>query len=190
MLLGGLTEPIPEWARQRRAGWRYVGQERPPFAVAPGPGQESVWGYPRPPRVDRDRREVIVRVGPVVIARSNRSTRVLETSSPPCFYLPPEDVQVSLLQPSVARSWCEWKGEASYWTLVLSDRHVERVAWSYPDPFPGFEQIRGCFSFYPARVECYVNSVRVEAQPGGFYGGWITPDLVGPFKGVPGSEAW
>ena len=133
---------------------------------------------------------MVVRAGPIVIARSNRSARVLETASPPSFYLPAEDVQVSLLQLSADRSSCEWKGEATYWNLVLSDSHVEGVAWSYPDPFPEFEDIGGCFSFYPARVECYVNSVRVEAQPGEFYGGWITPELVGPFKGVPGSEAW
>ena len=185
-----MMEPIPEWARQRRAAWRYIGKERPPFAVGPGPGQESVWDYPRPPRVERDRREVVVRVGPIVIARSDRSRRVLETASPPSFYLPPEDVQVNLLQPSADRSWCEWKGEATYWTLVVSDRRAERVAWSYPDAFHGFEDIRGYFSFYPARVECYVNSVRVQAQPGRFYGGWITPEIVGPFKGVLGSEAW
>ena len=171
-------------------GWRYVGQERPPFAVPPGPGQESVWDYPRPPRVERDRRDVVVRAGPIVIARSNRSARVLETASPPSFYLPAEDVQVSLLQLSADRSSCEWKGEATYWTLVVSDRRAERVAWSYPDAFHGFEDIRGYFSFYPARVECYVNSVRVQAQPGRFYGGWITPEIVGPFKGVLGSEAW
>jgi len=181
---------IPGWASQRRSSWRYVGRERPPFAVTPKPGQESVWDYPRPPRIARDPRDVIVRVGAVVIARSNRSARVLETASPPTFYLPPEDVRASLLKPHADRSWCEWKGEAAHWTLVVSDLRLERVAWSYADPFAGFEDIRGYFSFYPGRVACYVNSVRVRAQPGEFYGGWITPEVVGPFKGVPGSEAW
>jgi len=181
---------IPEWARQSRAGWRYAGQERPAFAVTPKPGQRSVWDYPRPPRVERDPRQVIVRVGTVVIAHSRRSARVLETGSPPSFYLPPEDVELSLLKPSADRSRCEWKGEATYWTLVVSGRRFERIAWSYLDPFPGFEDIRGCLSFYAARVECYVDSMRVEAQPGEFYGGWITPEVVGPFKGVAGSEAW
>jgi len=185
-----MMEPIPDWARQRRAAWRYIGKERPPFAVGPAPGQESVWDYPRPPRVERDRREVVVRLGQIVIARSSCSTRVLETASPPSFYLPPADVEVTLLQPSADRSWCEWKGEATYWTLAALDRRAERVGWSYADPFPGFEGIRGYFSFYPARVECYVDSVRVQAQPGRFYGGWITPEIVGPFKGVLGSEAW
>lgn len=181
---------IPEWARHRRAAWRYTGQERPAFAVTPEPGQESVWDYPRPPRVERYPRQVTVRVDAVVIAHSRRSARVLETGSPPSFYIPPEDVESSRLRPSVARSWCEWKGEATYWDVVLSDRRFERVAWSYSDPFPGFEDIRGYLSFYPARVECYVDSLRVEAQPGGFYGGWVTPGVVGPFKGGEGSEAW
>jgi len=181
---------IPEWAHKRRARWRYAGQERPAFAVAPKSGQQSVWDYPRPPRVERDAREIIVRLGPVVIAHSRRGARVLETGSPPSFYLPPEDVELSLLKPSAESSWCEWKGEATYWTLVVSDRRVDRVGWSYPDPFPGFEDIRGHLSFYPARVECYVDSIRVEAQPGDVYGGWITPEVVGPFKGGAGSEAW
>ena len=181
---------IPEWAHKRRARWRYAGQERPAFAVAPKSGQQSVWDYPRPPRVERDAREIIVRLGPVVIAHSRRGARVLETGSPPSFYLPPEDVELSLLKPGADSSWCEWKGEAIYWTLVVSDRRVDHVAWSYPNPFPGFEHIRGHFSFYPARVECYVDSMRVEAQPGDFYGGWITPEVVGPFKGGAGSEAW
>src|SRR2546422_3131866 len=122
---------IPEWARQRRSGWRYVGQERPPFAVAPNSGQESVWDYPRPPRVERDHREIVVRVGAIVIARSHRSARVLETASPPSFYIPPEDVQVSLLSSSADSSWCEWKGEATYWTLLVSGRRAERLAWTY-----------------------------------------------------------
>jgi len=182
-------DSVPEWARQRRSGWRYVGQERPPFAVIPKPGQQSVWDYPRPPRIERDPRQVIVRVGAVVIAHSHRSARVLETGSPPSFYLPPEDVELGLLKTIADSSSCEWKGEATYWTLVVSDRRIERAAWSYPDPFPGFEGIRGYFSFYAARVECYVDSVRVEAQPGGFYGGWITPEVAGPFKGMAGSEA-
>src|SRR5262249_34966026 len=101
---------IPGWARQSRAGWRYTGQERPAFAVAPGPGEESVWDYPRPPRIEHDAREIMVRVGPILIAHSRRSARVLETGSPPSFYIPPEDVALSLLRPSVAISWCEWKG--------------------------------------------------------------------------------
>jgi uncharacterized protein (DUF427 family) len=167
-----------------------VGRDRPSFAAATSPGQESVWDYPRPPRVERDAREVVVRAGALEIARSTRARRVLETASPPTFYLPPEDVLRERLQASTGSSWCEWKGEASYWDVVLPERTLERVAWSYSDPFPEFDEIRGFFSFHPARVECSVDGVRVAAQPGGFYGGWVTPEIKGPFKGEPGSEGW
>src|SRR2546426_12149022 len=105
---------IPEWARQRRAGWRYAGQERPAFAVTPKPGQQSVWDYPRPPRIERDPREVIVRVGTVVIAHSRRSARVLETGSPPSFYLPPADAGLGLLKSSADRSGCAGTGDPAY----------------------------------------------------------------------------
>ena len=181
---------IPKWAREARSAWSYVGQKRPPFAVAPKCGQESVWDYPRPPRLENDSREVTVRVGDTVIARTRRAVRVLETASPPTFYLPFKDVRLEILEPGPASSRCEWKGEARYWTVVFTDQRFERVAWSYEDPFPGFGPIRGYLSFYPARFECYVGSVRVKAQPGHFYGGWVTPEVVGPFKGEPGSERW
>jgi uncharacterized protein (DUF427 family) len=183
-------QPIPEWARRARAGWRYRGQERPPFAEVPEEGQESVWDYPRPPRIEEDHREIVVRVGGNEIARSKLSMRVLETASPPTFYLPPAEVRIDLLVPGSGLSRCEWKGQARYWSLVLSDHRLENMAWSYPDPLPGFEAIREYLSFYPARVECYVDGVRVLPQPGGFYGGWVTPDLTGPFKGESGSESW
>lgn len=182
------TAPAPP--SRSRFGWRYVGDERPPFALKPGSGQESVWDYPRPPRTERDRRDVVVRVGQTVVGRSQRSWRVLETAGPPTFYLPPEDVVLELLEPSSAQSWCEWKGEARYWRLKGSGHDSDPVAWSYPDPLSEFEQLRGYLSFYPSRIECYVGSVRVIPQPGGFYGGWITPEVVGPFKGEPGSEGW
>jgi uncharacterized protein (DUF427 family) len=185
-----MTRPFPDWARAARSGWRYHGQERPSFAAVPGPGQESVWDYPRPPRLAEDEREVVIRVGEVEIARTRRSLRVLETASPPTFYLPPEDVRMELLEPSPGRSLCEWKGEARYFSLVLPTRRIEQVGWSYPKPFPEFERIRGYLSVYPARVECFVDEARVQPQPGRFYGGWVTPELVGPFKGEPGSEGW
>jgi uncharacterized protein (DUF427 family) len=173
-----------------RGVWRYYGQQRPPFAAEPASGQESVWDYPRPPRVEADSRLVVVRYGDVEIARSVRSQRVLETASPPTFYLPPQDVHVELLRRAAGASRCEWKGDARYWSLVAGGRRVEEVAWSYPSPRPGFERIRDHFAFYPGRVECEVNGVRVAPQPGLFYGGWITPDVVGPFKGERGSEWW
>ncbi len=163
---------------------------RPDFAVVPGPGQESVWDYPRPPRIAPDSREVAVRAFGVLVARTRRSIRVLETASPPTFYLPPGDVRLDLLEPAAGTSHCEWKGTARYWNLRLPDRRLERVAWSYPEPTPGFEAIRGWLAFYPARVECSVDGLRVEPQPGAFYGGWITPEVVGPFKGEPGTAGW
>lgn len=181
---------IPEWARRARSNWRYFGQERPPFAISPEPGQESVWDYPRPPRIETVALEVLVRVGETEIGRSRRSIRVLETASPPTFYLPAADVHTALLKADSRASRCEWKGEARYWSLVVRGQRLEGVSWSYPSPLPGFEQIRDHFSFYPARVECYVDSERVTPQPGRFYGGWVTPELVGPFKGEPESQAW
>ena len=181
---------VPEWARRARSTWRYRGQERPTFAVAPGPGQESVWDYPRPPRIESDGREVIVRVGTHEIARSRRSVRLLETASPPTFYLPPEDVRTEWLEREAAVSRCEWKGEAYYWSVILAGRRVHSAAWSYANPLPEYEGIRGYFAFYPSVVACVVDSMPVVPQPGRFYGGWVTPELVGPFKGDPGSEGW
>jgi uncharacterized protein (DUF427 family) len=171
-------------------GWRYGGRERPPFAVIPRPGEESVWDYPRPPRLEPEPREVIVRAGDVEVARTCRAIRVLETASPPTVYVPPTHVRVGSLHRIAGTSHCEWKGTAGYWAVVTPGVRLDAVAWSYDAPLPAFEQIRGYLSFYPGRIECYVDGVRVEPQPGGFYGGWITPGIVGPFKGEPGTEGW
>lgn len=173
-----------------RAQWHWRGQARPSFAVVPAPGQASVWDYPRPPGLAPDTREVIVRWGNVEIARTRRAVRVLETAHPPSFYLPWADVARSFLQPASGSSFCEWKGPAQYWTLVDGDRRLPRVAWSYPQPLSGAEAIADCVAFYPADLDCRVDGAVVRAQPGGFYGGWITPELVGPFKGEPGSGNW
>jgi len=182
--------PTQDWIEASRAKWKYRGQERPPFALAPQAGQESVWDYPRPPRLTPDAREVIVRFGAVEIARSNQCIRVLETASPPTVYIPPASLNMNALEKAAGTSFCEWKGAADYWTVLVSGRKLERAGWSYPDPLPGFEAIRGYLSFYPAVLECFVAGIRVLPQPGKFYGGWVTPELVGPFKGEPGSEAW
>lgn len=181
---------IPEWARRAQSAWRYRGQERPPFAVVPGPGQESVWDYPRPPSIASDGREVLVRVGAHEIARSRRSVRLLETASPPTFYVPPDDVRTEFLEMEAGVSRCEWKGEAHYWSVIVPGRRVNAAAWSYANPLPEYERVRGYVAFYPSLVECAVDSIPVVAQPGRFYGGWVTPDVVGPFKGEPGSEGW
>ncbi len=170
--------------------WAHSGRQRPAFAVSPGPGQESVWDYPRPPRVVPDAREVIVRLGTVAIARTRRAVRVLETASPPTFYLPLADVRAEFLEPAAGTSWCEWKGEARYWSVVTPSGRVDGVAWSYPDPRAPFTALRDHLAFYPARIECSVDGERVRPQPGRFYGGWITNEVVGPFKGEPGTGGW
>jgi uncharacterized protein (DUF427 family) len=126
-----------------------------------------------------------------LIAHTQRGQRVLETNHPPVYYFPPEDVRLDSLEPSRRRSWCEWKGEARYYQVVTPNRVSPDAAWSYPEPRPGFEVIRGYFAFYPGRVEaCRVDGALVRPQPGDFYGGWITEDLVGPFKGASGTEWW
>jgi uncharacterized protein (DUF427 family) len=182
---------VPSELEQARAKWRYTGEQRPEFAITPAPGQESVWDYPRPPRIGVDARRVQVLVAGVTLADTKRCLRVLETASPPTFYLPLQDVRMEYLRPCAGSSVCEWKGRASYWSIYLRDTLItERAAWSYPAPYGEFEQISGYVSFYPARVECYVASNRVVPQPGGFYGGWVTPEIVGPFKGLPGTQHW
>lgn len=181
---------LPAWATARRAHWRWVGDERPAFATEPDGAQESVWGYPRPPRVEEEARLVVVRAGDTVVAESRRARRVLETANPPTFYVPSEDVAAGRLEPNKGESRCEWKGIARYWDVVVPGARVEACAWSYPDPFSGFASISGYVSFYPARVACFLGGERVAPQPGGFYGGWLTAELVGPFKGEPGSEDW
>ncbi len=180
---------IPEWAVRAQSTWRYRGQERPPFAVVPWSGQESVWDYTRPPSIAFDVREVTVRVGAHEIARSRRSVRLLETASPPTFYVPSDDVRTEFLEMEAGASRCEWKGEA-HWSVIVPGHRVNAAAWSYANPLPGYERIRGYFAFYPALLACPVDAIPVVAQPGRFYGGWVTPEVVGPFKGEPGSEVW
>ena len=153
--------------------------------IKPKAGQESVWDYPRPPRVEASRERIRVVAG-MTLADSQRALRVLETSHPPVYYLPPRDVDMNQLTQSERTTYCEFKGRAVYWSLP----HVRNVAWSYPEPLPGFESLRDYIAFYPSRVDCFVGEERVQAQAGDFYGGWITPDIVGPFKGAPGTQGW
>lgn len=183
-----MTKP-PRPVLDPAKGWLNTGRERPTFAIAPGPGQESVWDYPRPPRLAPDTREVVVRAGEILVARSSRAIRVLETASPPTFYLPPEDILAGALVPCRGSSHCEWKGEARYFSLAGS-ANERPVAWAYAHPFSEFEAIRDRVCFYPSRVECFVAGIRVKPQAGEFYGGWVTPEVVGPFKGDPGTSGW
>ncbi len=155
-----------------------------------GPGKESVWDYPRPPRLERSPKMIIVTLAGHEIARTSKAYRVLETSHPPTWYLPPNSVRQDLLVATAKQSFCEWKGRASYWTARVGERTAENAAWSYASPEADFADIRDYFAFYPNIFECYVDGERVESQPGGFYGGWITKDLAGPFKGIPGSSGW
>lgn len=170
--------------------WRYHGQQRPPFAVEPVPGQESVWDYPRPPRLVADKRHVVVRYRDELIADSSRTMRVLETASPPTFYIPPDDVRMELLVRGSGASLCEWKGVATYWSVQLPAALLKNVGWNYQAPRSEFADIADYISFYPARVECYVDDERVQPQPGEFYGGWVTHEVVGPVKGEAGSAGW
>jgi uncharacterized protein (DUF427 family) len=160
--------------------------------IEPGPGQESVWDYPRPPRIEPSRRVARVVFGGLEVAVSRRALRVLETAGAPTFYLPAEDVRTQFLHPSKGSStWCEWKGSATYFELKVGDEVAQAAAWTYLEPNLQFERLRDHYSFYPGRVEaCYLDDELVHPQPGGFYGGWVTSEIVGPIKGEPGSEWW
>jgi len=159
--------------------------------VKPGPGQESVWDYPRPPRLEPSRRHIVIEFARQVIADTHSALRVLETSHPPVYYLPWDDVRTEVLTPSRLRTYCEFKGVAAYWSLQLGSITSENAAWYYPQPTARFAALKDHIAFYPSRVDaCYVDSERVQAQAGDFYGGWITADIVGPFKGGPGTRGW
>ncbi|MCP5095084.1 MAG: DUF427 domain-containing protein [Chloroflexi bacterium] len=163
-----------------------------PNRIEPGPGQESVWDYPRPPRVEETDKHVQVVFNEVVIADTHRAKRVLETSHPPVYYIPIEDVIRDILVPRFTKTLCEFKGEAYYYGLFMDDEaQVASAAWYYPSPNPGYETLKMHLAFYPDYVDaCYVDGELVTSQPGKFYGGWVTKDIVGPFKGEPGTETW
>jgi len=162
----------------------------------PGPGQESVWDYPRPPRLESFTGRITIELGGEVIASTDHGWRVLETSHPPTYYLPRSAFAAGVLRDAPGASWCEWKGQARYFDLVAkdlagNDRVATRAAWSYPRPTPGFEPIAGAIAVMAGLVDrCTVDGETVVPQPGGFYGGWITSRVVGPFKGGPDSQGW
>ncbi|MEA5510600.1 DUF427 domain-containing protein [Crocosphaera sp. UHCC 0190] len=162
-----------------------------PQPIAPLPGQESVWDYPRPPRLEPCDQQIIIIFNGITLVESRRSYRVLETSHPPSYYIPPEDIKMEYLHPTNQQSFCEWKGPANYYTIMVGDKQAVNVAWCYPNPTPEFAPIKDYLAFYVSPMdECLVNGEKVTPQPGGFYGGWITSDIVGPFKGVAGSWGW
>jgi uncharacterized protein (DUF427 family) len=182
--------PTEEQRLAMQGAWKFRGGERPSFAATPRAGQESVWDYPRPPILEACTRHVQVRLGDRLIGDSRRAQRLLETASPPTFYIPPEDVDQTTLEAARGGSFCEWKGRARYWNVVADDRRVEQAAWDYPEAGGEFAAIAGWLAFYPVYLDCSVDGEPVRAQPGGFYGGWVTDDIVGPFKGEPGTGSW
>ena len=156
-----------------------------------GPGQESVWDYPRPPQLEEFAGSITVELGGATVASTTRAWRVLETSHPPTYYLPRGCFTEGSLRAAWGSSWCEWKGQASYFDLVTPSKVAPRAAWTYLDPTPGFRPITGAVAVMAGSVDrCTVNGEKVVPQPGGFYGGWVTSWVVGPFKGVAGSMGW
>lgn len=156
-----------------------------------GPGQESVWDYPRPPKAEKTGKHIRVVFGGKVIADTTRAVRVLEISHPPVYYIPPEDVDFRHLEPAPGNSFCEWKGEAQYHSIVVGGQKADRAAWSYANPNPDYAEIKDHIAFYASKMDsCTVDGEPVKPQQGDFYGGWITGDIVGPFKGGPGTTGW
>ena len=159
--------------------------------VEPGADRESVWDYPRPPRVEPLHAQVRVEFEGVWLADSVNALRVLETASPPTIYVPSTDVALEYLTPAIGRTFCEWKGFASYFHVKVGERTARKAAWHYPKPRSDFTVLVDHIAFYAGRVDaCYIDDERVKPQGGRYFGGWVTKNIVGPYKGEPGSEGW
>ena len=159
--------------------------------IKPAAGQESVWDYPRPPRLEKVNKEIKIIFNGETIVKTNSGYRVLETSHPPVYYMPPSNIKTEFLIPGIGNSFCEWKGSASYYDVKVKDKRVNKAAWYYPTPANEFTEIENFVAFYAGKMDsCYVDGEKVIPQPGGFYGGWVTKDIVGPFKGEPGTFGW
>lgn len=159
--------------------------------IEPKVNQESVWDYPRPPRVEKTSKTLKVIFNEEVIALTNNAYRVLETSHPPAYYIPQPDIQMNYVEGTSHTTFCEFKGAANYWTITVGDKTVPNAAWSYPNPASGFEAIKDHICFYASKMDtCFVDDELVQPQAGDFYGGWITSDIVGPFKGGAGTWGW
>jgi uncharacterized protein (DUF427 family) len=159
-----------------------------PKPIKPKPGQESVWDYPRPPRVEPSQKRIKVICRDIIIADTQNSQRVLETSHPPVYYIPPEDIQMQYLVATQRQSFCEWKGRAKYYSIIFPEQQIIDCGWCYPNPTLAFMAIKDYIAFYPSLMDaCYVDDELVTPQAGDFYGGWITEDIVGPFKGAVGT---
>ena len=156
-----------------------------------GPGQESVWSFPRPAIAQPSSAHIVIEHAGIIVADTRASIMTLETSHPPSYYIPCGDIAPGALRRAAGSSFCEWKGAAIYWDVVIGDLVLSRIGWSYPAPTPGFAALRDHVAFYAAPFDrCSVDGEIVIPQPGAFYGGWITPAYTGPFKGIPGSQGW
>ena len=180
-----ILEATPEVVNAREK-WRYRGAGRPDFAAPTGPGQESVWDFPRPPVVQPVTAPIRIAHGDSTIAETTGAVRVLETAGAPTYYLPARDVDVARLTPAAGRSLCEWKGVAISYDVA----GVPRAAWRYDPLFPEFVALADHYAFYATTLACFIGDEQVRPQPGGYYGGWVTDALTGPIKGEPGSEPW
>ncbi len=184
-----MSDKNKDHLKKARDAWSNRGNERPPFAIQPEEGQRSVWDFPRPPAIEEVAKRVLVKYQGKTIVDTQNALAVLETASPPTYYIPREDIDMNLLEKlSGKSSFCEWKGEANYW--ALKEQPNQSIAWSYAAPFSEFHVLKDYLAFYPHHLDCYVGNDEVEAQPGNFYAGWITPDLTGPFKGDAGTGYW
>ncbi|MEM6562404.1 MAG: DUF427 domain-containing protein [Planctomycetota bacterium] len=163
---------------------------KPAQREQPGPGQESVWDYPRPPRLEPVGAPVRVEFHGTLIARTDNALRILETSHPPTVYIPPSDIVDGVTATNAHSSFCEWKGRAGYVNVHANDQVIENAGWFYAAPVAAFAALKDHIAFYPSKLQCYIDGEPVKAQEGDFYGGWITDNLVGPFKGGPGTWGW
>lgn len=182
---------IPVTPRHQRYVEAWARSPKPPNIPKPGPGQESVWDYPRPPAVEEVDVLAQVFLGDLIVAESNRCLRVLETSHPPTIYFPCTHTRTELLVARPGVTFCEWKGNSTYFDLRAGDKFLRRAAWRYSTPLEEYAMLANYVSFYPgAFTRCTYNGETVQAQPGDYYAGWVTSNLVGPFKGGPGSKGW
>ena len=155
--------------------------------IKPKAGQESVWDYPLPPAIENCKKQLKVIFDGKVIADSTRAKRVLEKGNPPVYYIPADDVKMQYLSPADNKTICEWKGEANYYHLNTGGKQVRYACWFYPDPVEKFKELKNYLAFYAQKMdECYVDNELVTPQPGKYYGGWITKNIIGPFKGEEG----
>jgi uncharacterized protein (DUF427 family) len=179
------ADPIPDWVQKARAQWRFTGRQRPPFALPPGPHQVSVWDFPRPPALVPVEGQVKVERGGHIIAVTRNALAILETSHPPTYYFPRDDVNLHQLRPATGKTFCEWKGHATYFDVMAGPpRH--RAAWTYEAPFSEYLGLSRRVAFMAQGLDCWVAGEKARPQPGGYYGGWITSRFVGPFKGEAG----